>query len=188
MQEFPLSLVVTQNIAAGAPKFIHKEANMSAIPDDFLQRTAELSAESIKPMDGSTKVYVQGSRPDIQVPMREIHLEDTAASFGAEKNPPIPVYDTSGPYTDPAVKIDLLKGLPDVRSAWIEQRDNTELLAGPSSEYGQQRHSDPRWRICASSICVRHAVPGEAITSPRCTSPNAASSPRKWNTSPSAKA
>ncbi len=56
---------------------------MSAIPEEFLQRTAELSSESTKPMDGSKKIYVQGSRPDIQVPMREIHLADTAASFGA---------------------------------------------------------------------------------------------------------
>ncbi len=98
---------------------------MSAIPQDFLKRTAELSHDSIKPMDGSTKVYVQGSRPDIRVPMREIHLEDTAASFGAEPNPPIPVYDTSGPYTDPAVKIDLLNGLADVRGAWIDERNDT---------------------------------------------------------------
>ncbi|MBT8128384.1 MAG: phosphomethylpyrimidine synthase ThiC, partial [Gammaproteobacteria bacterium] len=83
---------------------------MSAIPDEFIQRTAELSSSSTQPLDGSRKVYVQGSRPDIRVPMREIELEDTAASFGAEKNPPIPVYDTSGPYTDPDVKIDLLRG------------------------------------------------------------------------------
>ena len=116
---------------------------MSAIPEEFLQRTAALSSESIKPMDGSRKVYVQGSRPDIQVPMREILLEDTAASFGAEPNPPIPVYDTSGPYTDPKVKIDLLKGMPDVRSGWIDERDNTEWLDGPTSEYGQQRKNDP---------------------------------------------
>ena len=117
--------------------------NMSAIPDEFIQRTAELSSSSTQPLDGSRKIYVQGSRPDIRVPMREIELEDTAASFGAEKNPPIPVYDTSGPYTDPDVKIDLLKGMPDVRSNWIDERDDTEWLDGPSSEFGQQRHNDP---------------------------------------------
>ncbi|MGB5454592.1 MAG: phosphomethylpyrimidine synthase ThiC [Gammaproteobacteria bacterium] len=116
---------------------------MSAIPDEFIQRTAELSALSTQSLDGSRKVYVQGSRPDIRVPMREIDLDDTPASFGAEKNPPIPVYDTSGPYTDPDVKIDLLKGLGDVRSAWIDARDDTEWLAGPSSEYGKERQSDP---------------------------------------------
>ena len=116
---------------------------MSAIPEDFIQRTADLSAESTRPLDGSEKIYVQGSRDDIRVPMREIRLEDTAASFGAEENPPIPVYDTSGPYTDPNVKIDLLKGLDDVRSNWIDERDDTEWLSGPSSEYGQQRQGDP---------------------------------------------
>jgi len=117
---------------------------MSAIPEEFLQRTTELSSASRAPMDGSTKIYVQGSRDDIRVPMREIHLEDTNSSFGAEPNPPIPVYDCSGPYTDPAVEIDLLKGLDNVRSAWIDERDDTELLDGPTSDYGQQRQSDPK--------------------------------------------
>ena len=116
---------------------------MSAIPQDFLDRAAELSSDSTKPLDGSKKIYVEGSRPDIRVPMREIYLEDTASSFGAEPNPPIPVYDTSGPYTDPNVKIDLLKGLAEVRSNWIEERNDTEALAGPSSDFGQQRQNDP---------------------------------------------
>ena len=116
---------------------------MSAIPQEFLDRAAELSSDSTKPLDGSKKIYVEGSRPDIQVPMREIYLEDTASSFGAEPNPPIPVYDTSGPYTDPNVQIDLLKGLDDVRSNWIEERQDTEQLDGPTSDFGQQRQSDP---------------------------------------------
>ncbi len=116
---------------------------MSAIPQEFLDRAAELSSGSTKPLDGSKKIYVEGSRSDIQVPMREIHLEDTASSFGAEPNPPIPVYDTSGPYTDPNVQIDLLKGLADVRSNWIEERGDTEYLDGPTSDFGQQRQNDP---------------------------------------------
>ena len=116
---------------------------MSAIPQEFLDRAAELSSDSTKPLDGSKKIYVEGSRPDIQVPMREIYLEDTASSFGAEPNPPIPVYDTSGPYTDPNVQIDLLKGLDDVRSNWIEERQDTEQLDGPTSDFGQQRQNDP---------------------------------------------
>ncbi len=115
---------------------------MSAIPDEFIQRTTELSVSSTQPLDGSRKIHVEGSRPDIRVPMREIELDDTPASFGAEKNPPVPVYDTSGPYTDPAVQIDLLKGLGDIRSIWIDARADTEWLDGPSSEYGQQRQSD----------------------------------------------
>jgi phosphomethylpyrimidine synthase len=116
---------------------------MSAIPQDFLDRAAELSSDSTKPLDGSSKIYVEGSRPDIQVPMREIHLEDTGSSFGAEKNPPIPVYDTSGPYTDPDVQINLLQGLADVRHNWIEERKDTEMLDGPTSDYGQERQSAP---------------------------------------------
>jgi phosphomethylpyrimidine synthase len=116
---------------------------MSAIPQEFLDRAAELSSDSTKPLDGSKKIYVQGSRPDIRVPMREIHLEDTASSFGAEPNPPIPVYDTSGPYTDPNVKVDLLQGLADVRSSWIEERGDSESLDGPTSDYGQKRQGDP---------------------------------------------
>ena len=116
---------------------------MSAIPQEFLDRAAQLSSDSTKPLDGSKKIYVAGSRPDIRVPMREIYLEDTASSFGAEPNPPIPVYDTSGPYTDPEVQIDLLKGLSDVRSNWIKERQDTEELDGPTSDFGQQRQSDP---------------------------------------------
>lgn len=116
---------------------------MSAIPQDFIDRAAELSSDSTKPLDGSHKIYVQGSRPDIQVPMREIHLEDTASSFGAEPNPPIPVYDTSGPYTDPKVQVNLLKGLAHVRGNWINERDDTEYLAGPTSDFGKNRQSDP---------------------------------------------
>ncbi|MCU7930251.1 MAG: phosphomethylpyrimidine synthase ThiC [Candidatus Thiodiazotropha sp. (ex Codakia rugifera)] len=116
---------------------------MSAIPDDFIKKTATLSEEVTRPFYNSRKVYVEGSRPDIRVPMREISQEPTAASFGEEENPPIPVYDTSGPFTDPAQKIDLLKGMPDLRSHWIQERDDTEMLTGPSSEYGRGRQTDP---------------------------------------------
>lgn len=92
----------------------------------------------------SEKIYVQGSRPDIQVPMRKITLSDTPAHFGTEKNPPLYVYDTSGVYTDPNVSIDLKKGLPLVRTAWILERDDTEELTGPTSEFGLQRLHDPK--------------------------------------------
>ena len=116
---------------------------MSAIPEDFIKKTAELSEEVTRPFPNSTKVFVQGSRPDIRVPMREIKQASTPASFGEEENPPITVYDTSGPFTDPEKQIDLLKGMPDVRSSWIEDRGDTELLSGPTSEYGSERQSDP---------------------------------------------
>jgi phosphomethylpyrimidine synthase len=115
---------------------------MSAIPEDFIQQTARLSEEVTRPFSGSRKIYVEGSRPDIRVPMREIAQDPTQASFGAEENPPIPVYDTSGPFSDPAVTVDLMKGMPDVRSRWIGERGDTELLAGLSSEFGRQRRDD----------------------------------------------
>ncbi len=117
---------------------------MSAIPEDFIKKTAELSEEVTRPFPNSTKVFVQGSRPDIRVPMREIAQAATPASFGEEENPPITVYDTSGPFTDPEKQIDLLKGMPDVRTPWIEDRADTELLAGPTSEYGTERQNDPK--------------------------------------------
>ncbi len=90
----------------------------------------------------SRKVYVEGSRPDIQVPMREISLSPTQMQDGVENNAPILVYDTSGPYTDPAIELDLQKGLPDVRSAWIEERQDTAPLTGLSSAYGNERRDD----------------------------------------------
>ncbi len=116
---------------------------MSAIPRDFLRKTAQLSAAATRPFPNSRRIYVQGSRPDIRVPMREISQSDTPASFGAETNPPVTVYDTSGPYTDPEARIDLLRGLPQVRGAWIAERADSELLQGPSSEFGHQRQRDP---------------------------------------------
>ncbi|MES9823417.1 MAG: phosphomethylpyrimidine synthase ThiC [Candidatus Thiodiazotropha endolucinida] len=116
---------------------------MSVIPEDFIKKTTTLSEAVTGPFYKSRKIHVDGSRPDIRVPMREISQEATAASFGAEENPPIPVYDTSGPFTDPAHKIDLLKGMPDLRSGWIQERGDSELLDGPSSEYGRVRQNDP---------------------------------------------
>ncbi|MBL7989743.1 MAG: phosphomethylpyrimidine synthase ThiC [Chlorobi bacterium] len=92
----------------------------------------------------SRKIYVEGSRPDIRVPMREITQHDTPAMFGTEPNPPITVYDTSGPYTDPSVAIDLQQGLADVRGRWIAERDDTELLADFSSSYARARMSDQK--------------------------------------------
>ena len=92
---------------------------MSAIPEDFILQTSQLSEDVTRPFTGSRKIYIQGSRPDIRVPMREIIQDDTETNEGIEKNPPIPVYDTSGIYTDPDAQIDLLKGLPALRNNWI---------------------------------------------------------------------
>ena len=116
---------------------------MSAIPDEFLKKTAQLSEAVTQPFPKSRKIYIEGSRPDIRVPMREIQQDDTPTMFGAEKNPPVIAYDTSGIYTDPEARIDLMKGLPALREQWITERNDTELLDGPSSEFGRVRQDDP---------------------------------------------
>ncbi|CRL49183.1 phosphomethylpyrimidine synthase ThiC [Pseudomonas sp. P154a] len=107
-----------------------------------LSDSAQVDQQSVQPFTRSQKIYVQGSRPDILVPMREISLDVTPTDFGGEINAPVVVYDTSGPYTDPNVIIDVRKGLADVRSAWIESRGDTERLPGLSSNFGQERLAD----------------------------------------------
>ncbi|MGV4321114.1 phosphomethylpyrimidine synthase ThiC [Bacillus mojavensis] len=79
---------------------------------------------------GSKKVYVEGASPDIQVPMREIELSPTTGSFGEEENAPVRVYDTSGPYTDPDVKINIQEGLKPLRHKWITGRGDVEEYDG----------------------------------------------------------
>lgn len=116
---------------------------MSAIPEEFADKTARLSDQVAKPFPASRKIYAQGSRPDIRVPMREVTLTPTRTRQGIEENPPIYLYDTSGPYTDPSARIDLLAGLPEVRTAWIDERGDTEPLADPGSEFGRRRQEDP---------------------------------------------
>ncbi|WP_300313271.1 phosphomethylpyrimidine synthase ThiC [uncultured Psychrobacter sp.] len=97
-------------------------------------------------LPASRKVYIEGSRPDIQVPMREITLDSTPIQgvdeSDWEQNPPFYVYDTSGVYTDPNVDIDLTRGLPKLREGWIAERGDTEQLSGLSSSYGQARARD----------------------------------------------
>jgi len=117
---------------------------MNANPQ-FVAATAAVDAAAIQPLPNSRKVYVEGSRPDIRVPMREIAQSDTPAIGGAgEPNPPVWVYDTSGPYTDPDARIDIRRGLAPLRARWIEERGDTERLDGPSSRYGRERLSDPK--------------------------------------------
>ena len=111
--------------------------------DQFLNETASLDPEALKSFAKSRKVHVTGSRPDLKVPFREISLSDTPSSFGAEKNPPVMVYDTSGPYTDPDYRIDIRNGLPSLRSKWIDERNDTEFLDGPTSIFGHERKTNP---------------------------------------------
>ncbi len=98
----------------------------------------------------SKRIYVQGSRNDIRVPFREITQDDTVGISKTEKNPAITIYDTSGPYgdeslsNDPEKRVDIRKGIPSIRSIWIDERGDTDLLAGPSSKYGRERANDPK--------------------------------------------
>ncbi|OJZ17177.1 MAG: phosphomethylpyrimidine synthase ThiC [Thiobacillus sp. 65-29] len=115
---------------------------MNANPQ-FLAATAHVDEAAVQPLPNSRKIHVEGSTPDIRVPMREISQADTPTAFGGEKNPPIFVYDCSGPYTDPKAKIDIRQGLPALRAGWIEARGDSETLAGLSSEYGRQQAANP---------------------------------------------
>jgi phosphomethylpyrimidine synthase len=109
-----------------------------------IEQTEVVSAELRRPFAHSKKIYVQGSRSDIQVPMREISQSQTPKMFGAELNPSLTVYDTAGPYTDSNVVIDLSKGLPAIRANWIAERGDVQSLSGPSSDFGQARAHDPK--------------------------------------------
>ncbi|MBF5039994.1 phosphomethylpyrimidine synthase ThiC [Methylophilus sp. 13] len=109
----------------------------------FVNADAKVDEAATKPFAKSRKIYVEGSRPDIRVPFREISLSDTPSSFGGDTNPPVVVYDTSGPYTDPNVEIDIRNGLPALRAQWIMERGDVEQLDGPTSEFGHQRLVDP---------------------------------------------
>src|SRR5436190_6803183 len=138
---------------------------MNANPK-FLAATAQVDRAAVEPLPASRKVYVAGTRPDLRVPMREITQSDTQAGFGEEKNPPLLVYDTSGPYTDPAVRIDIRSGLPALREKWITERDDIVLLDGPSSEYGRRRLADPTLAELRFDLkrLPRRARPGACVT------------------------
>ncbi|WP_318444474.1 phosphomethylpyrimidine synthase ThiC [Photobacterium leiognathi] len=102
---------------------------------------------TVQPYPNSQKVYVQGSRSDLRVPMREITLADSLVGGSKESpifepNEPVRVYDTSGFYTDPDKTIDIYSGLPTVREQWILDREDTELLDGLSSDYANERLDD----------------------------------------------
>ncbi|MDO6455287.1 phosphomethylpyrimidine synthase ThiC [Neptunomonas phycophila] len=109
-----------------------------------LSQSAQVDNASVQPFPKSRKVYIEGSRSDIRVPMREISLDITPTAFGGEPNEPLYVYDTSGPYTDPEAEIDIRKGLAPLRESWIDERQDTVLLDGLTSVYGQTRAADLR--------------------------------------------
>ncbi|TSE34558.1 phosphomethylpyrimidine synthase ThiC [Tepidimonas charontis] len=140
---------------------------MNAPADRFVAAQAHVDAAAVQPFPNARKIYVEGSRPDIRVPMREIRQSDTPAGLGAEPNPPIFVYDTSGPYTDPDARIDIRQGLPALRQRWIEARGDTEVLAQPSSQHARQRAADPALaalRFPGLQRQPRRAKPGANVT------------------------
>lgn len=135
-------------------------------PHPFVAADACVDSAAIQALPRSRKVYETGSRPDIRVPFREISQDDTPTSFGGETNPPLTVYDTSGPYSDPETQIDIRQGLAPLRSTWIEERQDTELLSGPSSNYGQERLAKPELQALRFALNrqPRQAKSGRNVT------------------------
>jgi phosphomethylpyrimidine synthase len=114
----------------------------------------------------SQKKYIQGSRPDLKVPYREVSLSPTRLAQGTQENPPVPVYDSSGAFSDSACIVDLAEGLPKLRRSWIEERADTQSMSGPSSRYGRQRAND----LLTSELRFpalprpRRALPGKNVS------------------------
>ncbi|MFA0087107.1 phosphomethylpyrimidine synthase ThiC [Vibrio sp. 10N.261.51.F12] len=143
---------------------------MSTRKQTRLEAKQFIDTLSVTPYPNSEKTYIQGSRSDLQVPMRTIHLADSLVG-GSKANPvfepnePIHVYDTSGVYTDPNHTIDLYSGLPKLREEWIAERSDTEVLSGVSSTFAKERLNDetlddlrygllPRIRRAKGDACV----------------------------------
>ena len=139
---------------------------MSQPEENLRNQTSRLSEDVTGLMPGSRKIYHPGSRADIRVGMREIEQAASSASFDNQSNPAIPVYDTSGPYTDPDAEIDIQSGLPPIRAAWIQERADSEVLESPTSQYGRERLHDPHLREIrmTASRPVRRAREGSAVT------------------------
>ena len=135
--------------------------------------SAQTFIDNLKGMahPNSRRIFIEGSRPDIRVPLREIQLADTfvggtkeAPQF--EPNEPVPVYDTSGPYGEDAAPIDVRRGLPRLREEWVLERADTEALEGLSSTFTQERLADEgldhlRFEHLPSA---RRAKPGRRVT------------------------
>src|SRR6056300_802073 len=134
--------------------------------DEFKGDEAKLDPLALKSFANSKKVYIQGSSSNINVPFREITISDTPSQFGAEKNAPVLVYDTSGPYTDPNYSIDIRNGLPELRKNWIDARNDTLNLDGPTSIFGQKRKFDPELEKMRFNLKrnPRRAKPGQNVT------------------------
>ncbi|WP_421325700.1 phosphomethylpyrimidine synthase ThiC [Aeromonas veronii] len=111
--------------------------------------SAQAFIDSLKGMahPNSRRIFIEGSRADIRVPLREIQLADTFVGGTKEDprfepNEPVPVYDTSGRYGEEGVAIDVRRGLPRLRENWVLERDDTDELPGLSSTFTQERLAD----------------------------------------------
>ena len=144
---FSVILVVAPRLLPIFRLKLLKEHTLDTTQNKPLREVAEVDPASIKPFPSSNKLYIEGSRPDIRVPMREIELTPTPIA-GAEdpaqmeQNAPVRIYDTSGPYSDPNATINIRKGLPALRENWVKERQDTEALEEESSGYTRQRLSD----------------------------------------------
>lgn len=124
---------------------------MNARTRTSLNQTLTVDSAAIQPLPNARKIYVTGSRPDLRVPMREISQADTPTQFGGETNPPIYVYDTSGPYTDPHAQIDIRSGLPALRAAWIAERGTPRCCPACPATTGAPAQPTQNWPTCAST-------------------------------------
>jgi phosphomethylpyrimidine synthase len=139
---------------------------MSASPRDELRDPARLGAAVTRPYPGSRKIHVTGSRDDLRVAMREIGQTPTPGADGPRLNPAIVVYDTSGPYTDPGYRVDLLQGLPALRAGWIGERADSAPLDDRSSTFARQRARDNEAAALAfpGGRSPRRALPGSNVS------------------------
>jgi phosphomethylpyrimidine synthase len=132
-----------------------------------LSESLQVSELSLQPYSASQKVFIQGSRPDLNVAQRQILLSPTRLADGREEsNPPVRVYDTSGPYTDPDVAIDVKQGLPALRNEWIAERADTEVLKYFSSDYTRVRDANITLESLRFNLqrSPRRALPGRNVS------------------------
>lgn len=127
---------------------------------------SSLLKDACRPFPASRKIYISGSRDDIQVGMREVSLNDTSGRFGDEKNEAVRIYDTSGSYTDGKPLHDLEHGLPSLRLQWILEREDSEVLNGQTSVYARNRNQDIRFDPVRFNVSKspRKALKGKNVT------------------------
>ncbi len=146
--------------------FSNHWCHMSVTELDLISQTKKLGEEVTRPFPRSKKIFVKGSNDSIRVGMREVTCDDTGTSLGGEENPAIPVYDTSGPLTDPDANVDLSNGIERIRAQWIEERKDTVELKELSSEFGRQRLTDPKTDHIRFQVkhAPRRALSGKNVT------------------------